>query len=83
MLGRSLDRFWNLNLMLVLETDLESTSKSLKVLVVVKLLFMKLLFVCSQNRLRSPTVKAVFLDYQGLEVELAGLDREAEIPCMY
>lgn len=40
----------------------------------------KLLFVCSQNRLRSPTAEAVFSKYGGLEVDSAGLDREAEIP---
>ncbi len=41
---------------------------------------MKLLFICSQNRLRSPTAEAIFAEYAGLEVESAGLDREAEIP---
>lgn len=41
---------------------------------------MKLLFVCSRNRLRSPTAEAVFAAYQGLEVDSAGLDREAETP---
>ena len=40
----------------------------------------KLLFVCSQNRLRSPTAETVFSSYEGLEVDSAGLDREAEIP---
>lgn len=40
----------------------------------------KLLFLCSQNRLRSPTAEAVFSEYEGLEVESAGLDRYAEIP---
>ncbi|MGI2908304.1 low molecular weight protein tyrosine phosphatase family protein [Tolypothrix sp. VBCCA 56010] len=40
----------------------------------------KLLFLCSQNRLRSPTAEAVFFEYEGLEVESAGLDRYAEIP---
>ncbi|MBD1808626.1 phosphotyrosine protein phosphatase [Microcoleus sp. FACHB-SPT15] len=40
----------------------------------------KLLFVCSQNRLRSPTAEAVFCEYEGLEVDSAGLDREAEMP---
>ncbi len=40
----------------------------------------KLLFVCSQNRLRSPTAEAVFSKYRGLEVDSAGLDREAEMP---
>jgi len=41
---------------------------------------MKLLFVCSQNRLRSPTAEAVFSEYEGLEVDSAGLDPRAEIP---
>lgn len=41
---------------------------------------MKLLFVCSKNRLRSPTAEAIFAEYPGLEVESAGLDREAEMP---
>ncbi|MBK1986657.1 low molecular weight protein tyrosine phosphatase family protein [Sphaerospermopsis aphanizomenoides BCCUSP55] len=40
----------------------------------------KLLFLCSQNRLRSPTAEAVFCEYPGLEVDSAGLDRTAEIP---
>ena len=46
----------------------------------VKLLIMKLLFICSRNRLRSPTAEAIFADYEGLEVDSAGLDREAEAP---
>jgi predicted protein tyrosine phosphatase len=41
---------------------------------------MKLLFVCSKNRLRSPTAEAVFAEYEGLEVDSAGLDRGAEVP---
>jgi predicted protein tyrosine phosphatase len=41
---------------------------------------MKLLFICSKNRLRSPTAEAVFAEYEGLEVDSAGLDREAENP---
>jgi predicted protein tyrosine phosphatase len=40
----------------------------------------KLLFVCSQNRLRSPTAETVFSEYEGLEVESAGLNRDAENP---
>ncbi len=40
----------------------------------------KLLFICSKNRLRSPTAEVVFSSYDGLEVESAGLDREAIIP---
>lgn len=39
---------------------------------------MKLLFICSRNRLRSPTAEAVFAEYEGLEVESAGLERDAE-----
>lgn len=41
---------------------------------------MKLLFVCSRNRWRSPTAEAVFSEYSGLEVDSAGLDRDAEVP---
>jgi predicted protein tyrosine phosphatase len=40
----------------------------------------RLLFVCSQNRLRSPTAEAVFADLPGVEVESAGLDHDAEEP---
>jgi predicted protein tyrosine phosphatase len=40
----------------------------------------KLLFICSQNRLRSPTAEVVFSEYEGLETESAGLNRSAEIP---
>jgi predicted protein tyrosine phosphatase len=39
-----------------------------------------LLFICSQNKLRSPTAEAVFADYPGLETASAGLDRGAEMP---
>ncbi|WP_055077567.1 low molecular weight protein tyrosine phosphatase family protein [Pseudanabaena sp. 'Roaring Creek'] len=41
---------------------------------------MKLLFVCGKNRLRSPTAEAIFADYEGLDVDSAGVDREADIP---
>jgi len=40
----------------------------------------RLLFICSQNRLRSPTAEAVFAEYEGLETDSAGLDRSAEVP---
>lgn len=40
----------------------------------------KLLFICSQNQLRSPTAEAVFSKYEGLEVDSAGISRGAEIP---
>ena len=38
----------------------------------------KLLFICSQNRLRSPTAEAVFCKYEGLEVDSAGRCRISE-----
>lgn len=41
---------------------------------------MRLLFVCSRNRLRSPTAEAVFAEYDGLEVDSAGLNPEADMP---
>ena len=44
------------------------------------MLVMKLLFVCSQNQLRSPTAEAIFAEYEGLEVDSAGINRGAEIP---
>ena len=39
-----------------------------------------ILFVCSQNKLRSPTAEAVFCDHDGWEVRSAGLNNDAEIP---
>lgn len=38
------------------------------------------LFLCSQNRLRSPTAEQVFSDWPGIEVQSAGLNAEAEVP---
>ena len=40
----------------------------------------KILFVCSQNRLRSPTAEHVFAKQHGLEVASAGLNHDAETP---
>ena len=40
----------------------------------------KLLFVCSMNRLRSPTAEQVFSLSPDLEVASAGLDRDADEP---
>jgi predicted protein tyrosine phosphatase len=39
-----------------------------------------ILFICSQNRLRSPTAEQVFADYPGLEVSSAGTNHDAENP---
>jgi predicted protein tyrosine phosphatase len=40
----------------------------------------KLLFICSQNKLRSPTAEAIFTGRPGLEVDSAGLNHDAEVP---
>ena len=40
----------------------------------------RVLFICSQNRLRSPTAEQVFSNRQGFEVASAGLNPEAETP---
>lgn len=40
----------------------------------------KILFVCSQNRLRSPTAEQVFAPYPDLEVDSAGTNNDAENP---
>ena len=38
------------------------------------------LFVCSQNKLRSPTAEQVFASWPGIEVTSAGLNHDAEEP---
>lgn len=40
----------------------------------------KVLFICSQNRLRSPTAEQIFSGRPGFEVASAGLNTEAETP---
>ena len=39
-----------------------------------------LLFLCSRNKLRSPTAEAIFADHPGVEVDSAGLSSDAEVP---
>lgn len=41
---------------------------------------MNLLFVCTQNRLRSPTAEQVFANWPGVETASAGLGNEAAVP---
>jgi predicted protein tyrosine phosphatase len=41
---------------------------------------LRLLFVCSQNRLRSPTAEAVFARYDGIETQSAGTNNDADTP---
>ena len=38
------------------------------------------LFICGQNRLRSPTAEQVFANWPGIETASAGLKNEAENP---
>lgn len=40
----------------------------------------RVLFVCSQNKLRSPTAEQVFSTWPGLEVDSAGTNHDAENP---
>ena len=40
----------------------------------------RILFVCSENRLRSPTAAAVFSDYEGVEAISAGTNADSETP---
>lgn len=41
---------------------------------------MRVLFVCSENRLRSPTAEAVFSHYDGIEAISAGTNSDCETP---
>ena len=41
---------------------------------------MRILFVCSENRLRSPTAEAVFAGYDGVEAISAGTNKDAATP---
>ena len=40
----------------------------------------RVLFICSRNRLRSPTAEEVFSGYPGIECASAGLSNDAENP---
>ena len=40
----------------------------------------RVLFICSQNQLRSPTAEQVFSSHAGLEVASAGLNAGAQTP---
>ena len=41
---------------------------------------MNLLFVCSENRLRSPTGEEVFSKYEGIDAIGAGTNKDADTP---
>ena len=40
----------------------------------------RILFLCSRNKLRSPTAEAIFADNQAIAVDSAGLNNDAEVP---
>lgn len=40
----------------------------------------RVLFVCTQNRLRSPTAEQVFATWPGVETASAGVDPRADVP---
>ena len=40
----------------------------------------RILFLCSQNKLRSPTAEAIFAEHPTIEVVSAGLNNDAEVP---
>ena len=40
----------------------------------------KLLFICSENKLRSPTAETIFSEYDGVEAIGAGTNSDAETP---
>ncbi len=41
---------------------------------------MRALFICSRNRLRSPTAEQLFCAWPGVETDSAGLAPDAEVP---
>ncbi len=41
---------------------------------------MRILFVCSENRLRSPTAEAVFDEFDGVEAISAGTNKDCDCP---
>ncbi len=41
---------------------------------------MRVLFICSQNRLRSPTAEQVFSQWPGIECASAGVHSSADVP---
>jgi predicted protein tyrosine phosphatase len=41
----------------------------------------RVLFICSRNKLRSPTAEQVFSGRPDMEVASAGLNADSEVPC--
>lgn len=40
----------------------------------------RILFICTQNKLRSPTAEQVFATWPGIETDSAGLGNDANVP---
>ncbi|MEW6020893.1 MAG: low molecular weight protein tyrosine phosphatase family protein [Pseudomonadota bacterium] len=40
----------------------------------------RVLFICTQNRLRSPTAEQVFATWPGIETDSAGVGNDADVP---
>lgn len=40
----------------------------------------RILFICTQNKLRSPTAEQVFASWPGVEADSAGLGNDANVP---
>lgn len=39
-----------------------------------------LLFLCSQNKLHSPTAESIFADHPGIDIDSTGLNNDAVVP---
>ncbi|EPJ0794736.1 low molecular weight protein tyrosine phosphatase family protein, partial [Vibrio vulnificus] len=48
--------------------------------VILRNLPMNILFICSRNKLRSPTGEAVFANSSDMEVRSAGISNDAQVP---
>ena len=43
-------------------------------------MYRRLLFVCSQNKLRSPTAEMIYANHADVDVDSAGLNHDAVVP---
>ncbi len=51
-----------------------------KIYLISQALMKRILFLCSQNKLRSPTAADIFADTVGIETDSAGLNNDAVVP---
>ena len=66
--------------MVAVSSDFDCRSQHLARIFMLRKNMKKLLFVCSQNRLRSPTAEHLFANWTGLETASAGLNTGADVP---